>query len=79
MLHLASAGHAFPQAPQCPTSVLVITQRPAHSVVVDPHIVAHVPALHTSPAAHARPHMPQFAGSVLVATQAPAHSVSGGD
>lgn len=72
-LPLATAGHAFPQAPQLATSLVVMTSQPLAAVLSQlPKPVLHmatpqIPAVQFGVAlttVHALPHMPQFETSV---------------
>jgi hypothetical protein len=46
-LQICSAGHTFPQRPQCSRSAPRSTHRPAHNVVPAAHEGTHAPATHT--------------------------------
>ena len=72
----ASAGHAFPQAPQFAGSLVVFTQPPAHAINPGEQLATHAPDSQSAAVpVHAFAHPPQFVGSDAMSTQSPLHDV----
>ena len=68
-------GHAVPQAPQLPESLVVFTQDEPQIVVPPAQFTPHLLAEHTWPLVQTVPQVPQFAGSVATVAHAVPHLV----
>jgi hypothetical protein len=76
LVQVAFVGHAWPQVPQLPASLVSSTHEPPQLVWPLGQVGAHAPLAHCSPVAHRWPQVPQLLGSVISSTQPPLHAVA---